>query len=288
MKEGKTKSIGKNVIIILLTILLLGSLGFIGYDKFFKKDNSKESNVKTNEKKEENLDINSRLVQSLYNKVSTGENNESESSMYFNYIYKDDNFIEKDFYADKADEQQKMKILSRLINKEQGIYYNCENSNIPDTLSTNSSYKSVCSKVNGTNDADQKLIYSKEYISNLYKDLYGKDATIDTNAIIYMDFYKVGAYSYVESLDSYLLYHIEGGGTTGPGGSYANITKAVKNGNKLKIYEKVTNISYNYDETTGTGDDDESNKETTTSNYIYTFNLEDDGMYSFYSRVKES
>lgn len=43
MEEKKTKSTGKTVAIIILSILLVGALGFIGYDKVLKKETKKET-----------------------------------------------------------------------------------------------------------------------------------------------------------------------------------------------------------------------------------------------------
>lgn len=279
MKKG-TKSIGKTVTIVILIILLIAAVGYIGYDKLLKKDITKKTiESKKEETETKELDINSRLVQNLYSKVSTGENKEEKASFNFNYMYKD-----KDFYADKADEQQKMSILSRLIDNRNGEYSNCNNTKIPDTFNTSTgSYVSICnwSKENGTSAPfSNNSIYSKEYISYLYKELYGQKATLDTNIEFYDGNYGCAVYTYVSSIDSYVYYVHVCGETTGPGGSYANITKAVKESDKLMIYEKVTTLNYENEE--------ESQKKITTSNYIYTFNLEDDGMYSFHSRVKES
>ena len=81
-KEKKSKG---SLVVIILIILLLGSCAYIGYDKFFVKKDNQVSNNNEN-KGVEKLDVNSRLVQSLYNRVSTGLIGKT-SSCSLNYMY---------------------------------------------------------------------------------------------------------------------------------------------------------------------------------------------------------
>ena len=73
MEENK-KGKGKNVLIVFLVILVLGFAGYISYDKYFYKYFEKE-NVKKLNKKESNkskltdLDIDSKEVKELYEKL---------------------------------------------------------------------------------------------------------------------------------------------------------------------------------------------------------------------------
>ena len=83
--EKEKKSKGSLVVIIILIILLLGACAYIGYDKFFVKKDNQVSNINEN-KGVEKLDVNSRLVQSLYNRVSTGLIGKT-SSCSLNYMY---------------------------------------------------------------------------------------------------------------------------------------------------------------------------------------------------------
>ena len=62
--------------------------------------------------------------------------------------------------------------------------------------------------------------------SSLYKMIFGQNAKLDTSISINSDSYYVGTYHYIESLDKYVLYIIEGGGICGPTSYDNKITKA--------------------------------------------------------------
>lgn len=274
----KNRSTGKTVAIIILAVLLLGAVSYIGYDKFLVNEKSVSSNEKKSENnKEVELDIDSRLVKSLYNKVSTGESSKEESTCNYNYMYEydyDSNSY-KDFYVDKATEEQKMLILSLQLNREgTGLLFCGDGLSIPDKMN---GYHSKCSydKIVNKNENSFEYYYNKKDIETLYKDLYGKDAKLNTSQPIYVTPYRAYAYMYIDSLDKYMQYVIDTGGVCGPTGMYGTITKAIKTSDSVKIYEKVTII------------DGEKNT-TTNQNYIYTFKLDSDGMYNYVSRVRES
>lgn len=303
MKNKKQKSIGKTVAIIILVVLLVCSLGYIAYDKILSKSLNKDKNeIDEKSNKVENLDVNSRLVQNLYSKVSTGEMSKEDADCYFNYMYDistDEGNKISDFYANQADEKQKMRILGRLLSssEERGIYYG-EESLIPDEI-PGEGHKSILA-INRDYPGMQYLLeyrkidtqyyYEKSYIDMLYKELYGKNAKLNTSVPISIDQYNISLYYYVPAVDKYLLYMIEGGGTCGPLGDYGTIVKATKNDNEIKIYEKVTEVA------TGDFDTEESGKSVSYkdgdilgyTNFVYTFEIEDDGMYKYISRVKES
>lgn len=274
----KNRSTGKTVAIIILIVLLLGAVSYIGYDKFLVNEKSVSSNEKKSENsKEVELDIDSRLVKSLYNKVSTGESSKEEANCNYNYMYgyDYDSNSYKDFYVDKATEEQKMEILSLQLNREgAGLLFCGDGLSIPDKMNDYPS-KCIYDKIVNKNENSFEYYYNKKDIETLYKDLYGKDAKLDTSKPIYVTPYRAYAYMYIDSLDKYMQYVIDTGGVCGPTGMYGTITKAIKTADSIKIYEKVTII------------DGEKNT-TTNQNYIYTFKLDSDGMYNYVSRVKES
>lgn len=287
MEEKKNKTIGKTVTIIILVVLLLGAFGYIGYDHFFTTEKitsdqelKNEKNVKKGDHGKE-LDVNSRLVRTLYNKVSTGESSEKEATCRYNYMYVynyDDNSY-KDFYVDQATEEQKMELLSLKLNDHGTGLLSCHDITIPDKMND---YTSICSN----DKTNFEPYYYKNYIEMLYKDLYGNDATLDTSKPIYTDEIHAYAYHYISSLDKYMQYRIDAGGVCGPIGMYGTITKAIQTADSIKIYEKVTTVNYSK-EVNGVIVEDESYKTTMDTNYVYTFKLDSDGMYNFISRVKE-
>lgn len=276
----KKKSRGSLVVIIILVILLFGACAYIGYDKFFVKEKANIGSVKNN-KKEENLDVNSRLVQSLYNKVSTGLIGKS-SSCRVNYMYgHGDN--DNSFYSDKADEQQKMGLVGNLLSESfESLEYDGDSNLIPDTINTTSDYleyNSIYAMNRKYNENKAEIFYTKDYVEMIYKSIFGKDAKLDTSVPIIMSFYKGELYYYVSALDKYVLYVADGIGGECPEEAYAELVRATKDDKALKIYEKITTINLDSELT-------ESGKKTET-NYVYTFELEDDGMYKFVSRVKK-
>lgn len=289
-KEIKEKnSNSSKFIIIALVIILLVLCGYIAYDKLVVKESNTsigfaDKNSKTAKSKEESLDVNSRLIQSLYNKVSTGEQKKEDASCNFNYIYND-----TDFDVDKTSEQEKMKIVGKLLTNDKRKIYSNDETLIPDIIAGNDSFQSILSVNKKYGSSNTEYYYDKTYIENVYKEVYGTDAKLDTNAPIQIAPIAVELYSYVPAIDKYALYMKEGGGTCGPTGSYATLIKALKSESELKIYEKVTKIA-----TEDATINDGANSKTYTkdqvineSQYIYTFKLAKDGMYDFVSRVKK-
>ena len=53
MEEKKNKSTGKTITIIILIILLLGTSGYIAYDKLINKPEQKETKEETKPKQQE-------------------------------------------------------------------------------------------------------------------------------------------------------------------------------------------------------------------------------------------
>ncbi len=287
MEEKKKSNKGLIVVIIILVITLLSLGGYVLVDKGIIKIGTKEDNKiieKEDTKGEEQLDINSRLVQTLYNQVTTGI-----TSCQRNWIYRDAEGKEKDeFYAEKATEEEKMNFVGNLLSEKNRIYIDCTNTEIPSTMKSGEWTKtSVCesNKLNYIQEAEYG--YTKKYIDFIYKSIFGGNAKVDTNIAINSDPYYVGSYIYIPALDKYILYEIEGGGTCGPTSYNVTIEKAIIMGKELKIYEKeiLSTLTGGNDGALGTMDDEV--EEEKTSNYIYTFEKESDGMYKFISRIRE-
>ena len=277
--EKERKSKGSLVVIIILIILLLGTCAYIGYDKFFvKKDNQVSKN---NENKGvEKLDVNSRLVQSLYNRVSIGELKKEVGKCDI-FMYDSD----KDFYASTAEEKNKMQFVGNLLTPSKQNEYVGDESLIPDTIPNYDYYESVFSSNKNYGGNSIEYYYDRSYIENLYKEIFGSNAKLDTSVVIEVGEYKAELYHYIPSIDKYVLYiNTSGvGGTCGPWTKDISLQKATKDGNKLKIYETETEFIIG----DASDSDDGKYEVSSKNNYVYTFELEDDGMYKFVSRVKK-
>lgn len=297
MEKEKNKSTGKIVVIIILVVLVIGLVGYICYDKFIIKSNnstdkqSVSSKVKK-ENKDEELDINSRLVQTLYNKVS-GENTTPNYSLFWKDEQKDlttssiEEQFPKDYYVKDASELSKMAYVGYNLSEAKKELIVCTGTDLPqNTVSKNINGSSItlhsgCDKTYNSN-ATTTYSYSKNEIERIYKDLYGNDAVFDTSIVIPLNQYHIENYVYDEKLGKYVIYYLEGGGMQGPGGFTTKLEKAVRTNDEVKIYEKVK-LEY-YDE----NDSESKNSLYKEETYIYTFKLDNDSMYTFVSRVKES
>lgn len=283
--EKEKKVNGKIVVIIILSVLLLAAVSYIGYDILFVKEESSIGNQKSNKNrkstKEKELDIHSRLVQTLYHKVTSDENGWTIFWRYadagVNYSHGDLSLT--DFNINNASEEVKMKLVELNLKDAEKQWIECSTANIPKQVDV---YRSVCyaNELDITHNGSQ-YGYTKSYVESIYKELYGTHAELDTSVDIYTDMNTVGKLVYINSLDMYVFYQTEGGGTSGPGGYSTKISKATSNGKTIKIEQAVTKTEYQ---------DDSSPISPIISNYtlVYTFRLDSDGMYNFISRVKES
>ena len=264
------------VFVIIFFLTTVAGASYIVYEEFLN-NNSSVDNVKNNVNTssnieetngEEELDVNSRLVQSLYNKVVLNGDNENKYFMY------DDN---DNYIVSEASEESKLTLAYN--NLKENEFGHVNTSNLPSTMVipgyTYSSYiLSYHTLDNGDVvglGEDYVSFFSYDSLLLAYKDLFGNDKTVDKSIPIRTDFYNMKYYVYNDSLDGYIPYVNEGGGTGKPVYS-GNVSRAVKNDNQIVIYEEVSELSI----------DGES-----LSTYAYTFNIDDDGMYSFVSRIKE-
>lgn len=224
-KEKKKGNKARIVWVTILIVLLLGAFFGFGYalgankilnifddiaKKEVKVDNtSTESKDDTNQSDSGELDINSRLVQFLYNEVS-----EDFQGQYFNYFYSN-NYNSKDYYVDQQSEESKMWLVGRLITSNVDVY---------------------SGPVNGTLCEETRKIVSKARVEALYHQLYGSSAKLDTSAVVHIGHLQELKYS--ESFDGYYLCSHEGGGTYG-GSETAKLVKAIEEGNSIKLYQDV-------------------------------------------------
>ena len=265
-------SLKSNKVLVVLVIILffttIASVSYIGYDFF----NQGSESVEKQNNADEELDINSRLIQSLYGKVVLDDDTNYKYFMYEN----NDNYIVSD-----ASSSSKLTL----------AYYNLKATDIR-TLSSDISDLSSVSQTNTISGLNYSYVLDNEEfdngffsyytvsfipydkMSNSYRDLFGDDAVIDKSIPIKTDYYNVRYYIYNETLDGYVPYITEGGGTSG---SYfvGKVTKAIKSDGEILIYESVEEVPL--------GDGIEV---ASPSTYVYTFQVEDDG-YTFISRIKE-
>ena len=256
------------ILVVFFFLITIVSVSYIGYDFFSQERES----VEEQNNADEELDINSRLVQSLYGKVVLDDDTNYKYFMYEN----NDNYIVSD-----ASSSSKLTL----------AYFNLKATDVR-TLSSDISDLSSLSQTNTISGLDYSYVLDNEEfdngvrsyytvsfipydkMNNSYRDLFGDDAVIDKSIPIKTDYYNVRYYIYNEILDGYVPYITEGGGTSG---SYfiGKVAKAIKSDKEILIYEFVEEVPL--------GDGIEG---ASPSTYVYTFQVEDDG-YTFVSRIKE-
>ena len=260
------------VFVIIFFLTTVAGVSYIVYEEFFNNnssvDNIKNNGITSSNKEkmngEEELEVNSRLVQSLYNKVVL---NGDSNYKYFMYGDNDNYFVEE------ADVASKLTL----------AYFNLKSKDIGDIdiegidntkIIPSFSYSSFSEKAHTLNVVNNKVKFIP-YNSLLiaYQDLFGKDASFDKNIPISINSYGGIYYVYDQNLDGYVPYVITSGVTSA---SYftGKIKEALKNDKQIKIYEEVKEIYY---------DGSILNSAT----YVYTFNIDEDGLYTFVSRIKE-
>ena len=288
--ENKKQGKGLVVALVMFIIICLGLIAYILYDKgiILEKEEVTKQEItekKTEQVKEKELDINSRLVKSLYNKVYNGD--KYQEGCYMNYIYAHGEIGKySDFIVDTATEKEKMVIVGLNINEKEQTYIDCSQyeSQIPDVQGE--VHRSICRNNKDHNTSDLEVTYSKEYIESVYKDIYGQDAKLDTTVPIEMSVVGVERYYYVPAINKYVKYVVEGGGTCGPNGNTEKLVKATSNGNEVLIYAEVDEITYEAN-AQGVYVIEDTYKKENKYVVVYKFQKEEDGMYSFVSRTKE-
>ncbi len=275
---------GLIIVLVMFIIICLGLIGYIAYDngmlaKIMNKSDVKEEkkeSVKKEEAKE--LDINSRLVQSLYNQVSK----ENEKPTWYAFWEYND---AENFDIASTTDLVKMQLVGKNIKESNKVSINCNDYNILDTVA-DGSYSACFTQKEGTPYYNPNTIieygYSKKYIEMVYQDLFGNEYNVDTSIPIYLDTYKGKSLQYNQEADMYIFYMMETGGAAGPGGYTTKLSQAVKDDKEIKIYEIVEK----YDEIENSSNNEVKVSETFTN--VYTFKLDSDGMYFYVSKVKEA
>lgn len=248
------------ILVVFVTLFFLttvGSVSYICYDNFVNKNITNEVEKDTDNDTIEELDINSRLVQTLYNKVVL-----SGDSYYKYFMYDSDNYVVSD-----ASEESKLTLAYFNLTNKNFVDIGIEELNNTVLIPGFSDYHIL----NVVNNTVSFIPYNSLLV--VYQDLFGSDVTIDKSVPVSIDSYGGIYYVYNESLDGYVPYMRVSGETSA---SYytGSVVRAEKSNKEIVVYEEVKEIYY---------DDTEINHAT----YVYTFNIDDDGLYSFVSRVKE-
>lgn len=259
------------ILIVLAMFFFLTTIAGVCY---IVSENFLTNNLSTNQteevsnnQNEEELDIDSMLVEYLYSKVVL--NGES----YVKYFMYEDN---DNYIVSEASEESKLTLAYNNLKSKDFAYVSTDT--LEETMVIPGYTYSDYSLGYHTLDTENgyTTFFSYDSLLLAYKDLFGEDETFDKDEIIKTDAYMIKYYVYNEELDGYVPYVTEGGGTSS---SYfsGKISKAIKSNNKILIYENVEEISL-----------DSNTNVSNPTVYIYTFNIDDDGMYSFISRVKAS
>lgn len=261
--EKKKSSIGVTIfVIILLAIFAVG--GWFGNDFYRKKveeGNKKveKKNTKKDEvEKDEELDPKSELVQKLFKKVTL--NGEGTADCHKNWIYggKD----EFDVNSETDTVKTSLVAINLEDSKKQSV--SCGSINIPSEQ--DEYFSNDCSFIS---PSDNQVYFEKEYVESVFKDVYGKNATLNPDVYILSGGDLVHFYPFD---GKYYKYTAIGGNVCGPEGYTEAIERAEKVGKEIKIYESET---YN-----------EEGKDPVVTKYVYTFSKQDDGSYGFVSRKK--
>lgn len=255
------------VVIALIVVIVLLLSYIVGYTSFFKVTNKNEtvtsdkknvdSGSKNTSTKEETLDVNSSLVQDLYNKVVlTGDT-------YYKYWFYNDS---DSYQVSSASESSKMAL----------VYHNLKKSDFTTIQNTTGIQKSITLNNNNytLQESSSTGFIPYERVEHTYKELFGSSNTLNKSEPMRVGPLITEYYIYDASVNGYVDYLTVGGGATASF-YHGSVTSAKKTGDTIVITEKV-DFSDNDD---GTG------KITSTENYYYTFKLSGD-TYSFVSREK--
>lgn len=259
------KNNGIVIVFIVVIVLLLSYI--IGHISFFKVTNKNEtvssdkervdSDSKNTSTKEETLDVNSSLVQGLYNKVVlTGD------SFYKYWFYNNSN----NYQVSNASESSKLAL----------VYHNLKKSDFTPIQNATGIQKNITLNNNNytLQEGSSTGFIPYERVEQTYKELFGSSDTLNKSEPMRVGPYVTEYYVYDESVNGYVDYLTVGGGATGSF-YHGEVTKAVRSGDTIVITEKA-DFSEN---------DDGAGKITSTENYEYTFKLSGD-TYSFVSRIK--
>ena len=251
-------------IFLIVVVILLGYIGYMSLGKVTNKNETVssdkervDSDSKNTSTKEETLDVNSSLVQGLYNKVVlTGD------SFYKYWFYNNSN----NYQVSNASESSKLAL----------VYHNLKKSDFTPIQNTTGIQKNITLNNNNytLQEGSSTGFIPYERVEQTYKELFGSSDTLNKSEPMRVGALITEYYVYDASVNGYVDYLTVGGGATGSF-YHGEVTKAVRTGDTIVITEKA-DFSEN---------DDGAGKITSTENYEYTFKLSGD-TYSFVSRIK--
>lgn len=262
--EKKNNGVVIFLIVVVVIFILLGYIGYMSFSKVTNKNETVSSNKKkvdsgskNTSTKEETLDVNSSLVQDLYNKVVlTGDS-------YYKYWFYNNS---DNYQVSSASESSKMAL----------VYHNLKKSDFTTIQNTTGIQKTITLNDNNytLQESSSTGFIPYERVEHTYKELFGSSDTLNKSEPMRVGPYIIEYYIYDSTVNGYVDYLTVGGGATGSF-YHGEVIDAKKTGDTIVITEKV-DFSDNDD---GTG------KISSTANYKYTFKLSGD-TYSFVSRVK--
>ncbi len=212
------------------------------------------------------------VVYYFINRDSTSKNNNTSVRS----LYKSDVLVQTlysrvhDFNSSEPFwmyQNERVDIINNLTesNKMSLVYINLKNNDFSNI---------DCSKIdevldNYTCSGNAKSIKLSN-VDRVYRELFGNDSNLNKSAIIKADLYGNVVYSYVDKIDSYVLFTSKSPKTISDVSNYQYVLDSVDStSDEIKIYEVIT---------------DNSKTSNNTYKYVYTFKLNNDGLYTYYSR----
>ncbi len=231
MIEEKKGGKGKTIAIVILTLLLIGSLGYIAYDlyfyKYFKKEVKVEEKKETKKEKVEEIDINDSKTIDKLKLIIPHNDSGKDAYQSIKVTYKD---ISNDAILSSVGQLIYNYPQNYSIYGRQGTTSNkgdcIEGSPIENVNNTYHCYI----KDGGENDF---YAYKKETISEIVKSIFGNINYTDADINIYKYY---GSCSYKNNI--YFCNY--GGGDTGCNdvSKISEFTKATKKEDEIYLYEK--------------------------------------------------
>ncbi len=246
VSDATSITIKCKIVITILSIALVVSLGYIICDKFI-------FNRSLESQGDVNLNVDSRVVEVLYHKV-----HDVRSKNPF-WMYQNENNDLVSYMTEGA----KMSLV--YLNLKETDFSTVDCSIAPSSVNGYANYQ--CSQTT-TNQI------ARENVERVFKELFGFTASINTSAVMRINSTGSLMYVYVTSLDAYVLYsnQIEEPDTSV---TYQyELSKAVKTvTNDIQLYETILA-------------EDTSSNVKTEMEYVYTFRLDNDGLYNYYRRQR--
>lgn len=244
---------GKNIVLVVLILLAVLLSGYICYDKLFIKDANanvpEEQEENINKKEEGTLDIQSRLVQDLYNKVKSWQTNCLSAWI----------FGRDEFDVNTATEEQKMKIIYNNIDVQKIDFISC--GRITGSIPSGTRCES--------NIANYVNVLYGDYIRSLYRNIFGNTGSFQNISF--------DRWEYISQDDLYISKEVISGTTCATHDTF-ELVGAKRVNDTIQLEEKYIAV--------GEYISAEEYQPSQEWKFIYTFRLDDDGLYSFVSRTK--